>query len=216
MALQAMVANVRRTLAGSQQRHHGRWPSTERQEQVIGNLLRDAFVDDCICPCFQKGCRIVTSLFKGGSDRLRKIDRCKNDYEVKHDTLDRVLLVAISIRRMIKPSQPQLTWMPSETVRILTFEWLGLTHTCHEDLMTRWTPPRAPLIHEEIQEIQQAERHLIQQHEDLVIYFSAKYTELELPLVTFLEDLWRPRMLEVPNPEVNPVKEGDERNWCEC
>lgn len=94
----------------------------------------------------------------------------------------------------------QNPWIPAEVIRTMTFEWLGLTHTCHIDPSAECYqahPGRPQLPDEEILEIQDEEKHLIQQLEDLVAEFEAKYIELGGTLVSFLENYWRLRMQEV-------------------
>jgi hypothetical protein len=69
----------------------------------------------------------------------------------------------------------------------MTFGYLELTHTCHSDPRESYDRCPGPLSYREAHRIQDEERFMIQQHEDLVAEFEAKYTELGLTLTLFLE-----------------------------
>ncbi|KAK0117845.1 hypothetical protein ONS95_012167 [Cadophora gregata] len=91
----------------------------------------------------------------------------------------------------------------------MTFEWLELTHTCHIDPIDPIDPKFwgswKLFCQQEIKEIHDEERYLIDQLENLVIQFETKFTELGLPLRAFLEDHWLPAMKEI-------VDGSEERN----
>lgn len=66
-------------------------------------------------------------------------------------------------------------------------------------------------VHGRDNEIQEEERDLIQQLEDLVAEFEAKFDELGIPLIPFLEEHWKPRMDEVLRANDEEKKEEKRR-----
>ncbi|KAL2062675.1 hypothetical protein VTL71DRAFT_5747 [Oculimacula yallundae] len=158
-----------------------------------GLFLADDVQDECRCACSVNGCRVVTSAIKGstwGPWRYERPSDGERVAAIRWRCYARVL-------QCIKVHVVENPWMPFEIIRVLTFEWLELTHTCHKDPHDYYEDCRAPLSHEEIDEIHHEERYLLQKHEELIAEFEAMYIELGLPLETFLENHWRPRMLEV-------------------
>ncbi|KAH7323856.1 hypothetical protein BKA65DRAFT_75903 [Rhexocercosporidium sp. MPI-PUGE-AT-0058] len=178
--------------------HGQRYPSrargfTEQHAKIAGSFLGDEVVDDCECACSKNGCRTITSALKHCRNWYSNFETLTGEYRKK----DVRLLSCLSILQLVEDSIPERPWIPLEVIRIMTFEWLELTHTCHVDPESLWDKIRGPLSNEEIHEIQEEERDLLQQHEDLVAEFESKYTELGLPLSTFLEEYWAPRMDQV-------------------
>lgn len=151
----------------------------------LHGILTDHYSDRCICACSKGGCRPITSALKF---------RC-HSHHVNLETRDEGLLL-LSICQRLEPFQQQHPWLISEIICTATFERLGLTHTCHMDPLG-WARMRAPLLEEEIHEIQEEERPMIQQHKELVAEFEAKFVELGGTLVSFFEGYWEPRMEEV-------------------
>ncbi|KAJ5172896.1 hypothetical protein N7492_005489 [Penicillium capsulatum] len=75
-------------------------------------------------------------------------------------------------------------------IRMFTFDALGVEHACcvGENLESRDSS--------EVEEILEEEKPRLEVLEQLVAEFEAKYTELGLPILEFLEIHWHPRMMK--------------------
>lgn len=176
-------------------------PLTEQEVSVAASFLQDDVTDDCLCACSKTGCRIITSALKKCRTWLKTIQLPNKEYFSKYISLP----VCISILQPLEEENGENAWMPFEVIRVMTFEWLELTHTCHKDSTPMYGGPRGPLSKDEIHEIHEEERYFLAQHEKLVSQFETKFTELGLSLTTFLEVHWAPAMVEV-------LKENQTRN----
>ena len=92
----------------------------------------------------------------------------------------------------------------------MTFEALGLTHTCHREFWQGGTPSE-----EEIWEIQSEERFMIQQLESLLAEFDAKLLEVGGTLASFLNEHWKPRMEGVLKAKDEVLDEEERRKMRE-
>jgi hypothetical protein len=83
-------------------------------------------------------------------------------------------------------------------IRLLTFDGLGLKHTCCIEIDTRDREANEMRCRdeEEIAEIGQENKPVIETLETLVSEFEAIFDELGLPLIEFLEGYWHTRMME--------------------
>ncbi|KAL4885935.1 hypothetical protein BJY04DRAFT_179558 [Aspergillus karnatakaensis] len=90
-----------------------------------------------------------------------------------------------------------------QTLRSLTFNALGRTHTCHKSAayLRAWGIEYQPMDDDEVLEIREEEAALIGQLEQLMDEFIKKYDELELRLHDFVQQYWQPRMDRVLYPE---------------
>ncbi|KAL5315710.1 hypothetical protein ACEPPN_016580 [Leptodophora sp. 'Broadleaf-Isolate-01'] len=170
-------------------------PLKVQEAKIAGSFLEDEVVDDCDCACSRDGCRIITSALKG-----RNRYSCIRESTGKYTRNDFRLRGYLWILQHVEASIPERPWIPHEVLRVMTFEWMELTHTCHEDPKSIYDRPREHLTYEEIQEIHDEEEGLLQEHENLVTEFEAKYAELGLPITAFMEEYWMPRMEQVLNP----------------
>ena len=165
---------------------------TEHQAALAASFVRDDATDNCLCACSKNGCRIITSVLKYCRNWWKYIQHPNR----KRHREDMRLPTCISILQLVEADNVVIPWKPFEVIRVMTFEWLELTHTCHVDPTNRYDEPRGPLSKDEIDEIHEEERYLLAQHEKLVSHFETKFTELGLPLITFLEEHWAPAMIE--------------------
>jgi hypothetical protein len=83
-------------------------------------------------------------------------------------------------------------------IRLLTFDGLGLKHTCCIEIDTKDREVNEIRCRdeEEIAEIRQENKPVIETLEILVSEFEAKFDELGLPLIEFLEGYWHIRITE--------------------
>ncbi|KAG4435049.1 hypothetical protein IFR05_009473 [Cadophora sp. M221] len=163
---------------------------TAKQAKIAGYFLEDEVLDDCDCACSRDGCRIITSALRGSRNWFSYVPDSTGVFR-REDTR---LRTCLSILQLVEGSIPDRPWIPLEVIRVMTFEWLELTHTCHKDPGIHFRKPREHLTYEEIQEIHDEERDLLQEHENLVTEFEAKYAELGLPIKAFMQEYLEPRM----------------------
>ncbi|PVH79597.1 hypothetical protein DL98DRAFT_655347 [Cadophora sp. DSE1049] len=168
-------------------------PSTKQQMSIAGSFLQDDATDDCLCACSESGCRIITSALKNCRNWWKSTPLSNGETSREDISLPTCILILHLVEDHIVESP----WIPFEVIRIITFEWLELTHTCHKDPRDRWDKSRGPLPQEEIAEILEEERYLLKQHGDLVAGFETKFTELGIPITAFLEQHWAPTMKKV-------------------
>ena len=168
-------------------------PLTKQEVSTAAFFLQDDVTDNCLCACSKNGCRIITSALKNCRDWWKSVEFPDR----KSTRKDISLPVCISLLQSFEEETGKTPWMPFEVIRVMTFEWSELTHTCHVDAKNHWDKPRGLLPQHEIHEIREEERYLLEQHEELVSRFETKFTELGLPLTTFLEEHWAPAMIDV-------------------
>lgn len=144
--------------------------------------------DDCCCGCTEKGCEPATGFARGlwadwdlrylkyvaGSSSIRK--HAGDISWVWHD----IWLVPVQWEHVCIAS-----------LRVFTFEALGLRHTCCS------MPGRPRPSVEEIQEIQNEETSALGLLERLVDEFTSKYKEKGEEFTTFLSGHWTQRMESV-------------------
>lgn len=171
----------------------GTKPLTEQEAAIAASFLQDDTTDNCLCACSRTGCRIITSALKYCRTWWEDI-RLPN---MKLSRKDISLPVCTLILQLVEADNDEDPWMLFEVIRVMTFEWLELTHTCHMDPENEYVTQRGPLSKDEIHEIREEERYLLAQHEQLVSQFETKFTELGLPIIRFLEEHWAPDMIEV-------------------
>lgn len=160
---------------------------SEISRRVFEQVLMDNVSDDCECACSNGGCKALTLITKSYILRLGKNYRSQQLASLWADIMD--------ICNPLKCS---------EFMRLITFEELGLTHTCchHEHRRNReweWEFSVFSRIGDqaEIDEIQDVEAADLRKLEELLEEFEARRTELDLPFLDFLREYWRPRMEEV-------------------
>ncbi|KAH9219366.1 hypothetical protein DL95DRAFT_443461 [Leptodontidium sp. 2 PMI_412] len=194
--LHALGSTMERSLGFINEEGYDTIPLKVQEAKIASSFLTDEVVDDCDCACSRDGCQIITSALKSNRNRFSYFRDSTGEY-----CLDDIRLrTCLSILKLVEASIPERPWIPHEVLRVMTFDWLELTHTCHEDPMGRYHGPREHLSYEEIQEIHNEEEGLLQEHENLVTEFEAKYAELGLPIAAFMEEYWMPRMEQVLNP----------------
>ncbi|KAH7371860.1 hypothetical protein BKA64DRAFT_729050 [Cadophora sp. MPI-SDFR-AT-0126] len=177
---------------------------TNKEASIATSFFQDNATDDCLCACSKSGCLVITSALKNCRDWY-KYTELPTGKKLKED---KRLLISTSILQLVEANIDESPWIPCEVIRVMTFEWLELTHTCHVDPKHEFSACRGLLSHEEIREIQEEERNLLGQHEDLVTGFEAKFAELGLPLTTFLKEHWEPAMDKLL--EENPTRRAEE------
>lgn len=161
-------------------------------ERLLAIISRLSIFDTCRCACSTSGCSPAANLMKGFKTVLEIIsqayDRPLLDFE---PPLTEMLVTAGGMDKKTSVK------VALELIRLKTFEELELTHTCCKGEFYPWQsqPPMPDEI--EIDEIQEEERVLIAQLEDLVAEFNFEFEKRQEPLLEFLDGYWTERMEEV-------------------
>ncbi|KXG49146.1 uncharacterized protein PGRI_030160 [Penicillium griseofulvum] len=152
-------------------------------------LLLPSVRDRCSCACSPGGCTTMSVL-------LRRI--------VGNVDSNRYWMVELShlFREIIKFI---LRWTRGDTeigwgvIRFLTFDALGLKHSCCVNISARryLCPKLVSREEEEVEEIHDEEMPRILELEKLLTELKVKFDELNQPVMEFLEGYWHTRMIEV-------------------
>jgi hypothetical protein len=156
--------------------------------QLYQNIFASREKDACVCACSADGCNVIGSVIKVC------IPACAG-LGIRPERMLRMILdwIGLSIdadRHMIRAF-----------VRLLTFERLGLTHTCHDhghdDRGTGSCDPNPPLSELEISDIQYVERSDLSLLETLLVKFDKKSRGYRCVIWEFLDGYWETRMTRV-------------------
>ena len=142
--------------------------------------------DGCDCACCPNGC---TSL----SVALRQIvhDLSNSTKELGHRSFwFRQILQLVVERAQSRPGTHQAI------IRSLTFDGLGLKHTCCIEIQGWCLQEMKGRDKAEIREIWEEQKQCFERFEQLVLEFDAKFVELGQPIIDFLADHWHIRMVE--------------------
>lgn len=160
-------------------------------------LLQEVFTDTqhhdgCFCACASDGCLPLNVFLKtalnycwGSSHGL---PNSIPGYIVAKIFDDQHLLPPATLEQLHNQVAPA-------AIRICTFETLGLRHTCRRHYSYYFEFGGVKV--DDIAEVQEEERFLIDQLEQLVSEFELKYKELYVSLPVFLRGYWAERMEEV-------------------
>jgi hypothetical protein len=172
----------------------------EEQQQTIVGFLTDEYEDSCTCACSKSGCTAISSTTKGsrGTWRPWSQSECEPTRGISLRTPDGLFLVDNYTADFLEPERQRCPWLPHYILRVMTFDTLGLTHTCH-NAKPPWILSHSRLSEEDISEIHSEERFMIQHLESLMAEFDAKLSEVGGTLTSFLKEHWKPRMEEVLN-----------------
>lgn len=145
--------------------------------------------DCCICACSSGGCTTLSVAL-----RFIVLETSKWRSEIQHDHL-RKLILSLSVWQ---DSWPDLS---RAIVKILTFDALGLTHTCCTEIdqfEVVWVPYLAQGGRDEteIGRILDDQYLLLKDFEELMKEMESKLDELDLPLEEFLDGYWYDRVIE--------------------
>lgn len=150
-----------------------------------------SIIDGCQCACCPHGCSII-------SVALRQVLRWDYSFQVSEPSywLRRLLCFIIGCLD-IGPT------MSRSVIRSLTFDALGLKHTCCIEIdCVSWSRHRKTADEmegrdeDELAEIREESVSVIEELEQLMLEFEATFAQLGLPLIEFLEGHWHTRMVE--------------------
>lgn len=154
-----------------------------RLEQTCVDLLHTILLDDtqdsCSCACSLGGCRPLTRMLRhlSSSTVYGSVWILPEILEVFRS------FQAVLLRESLSDSIPTLA---ERILRYVTFERIGIKHTCH------YKDER--LDEDEVEEIQDEERHNLALLEDLMEEFNRKRQELGIRIDEFLNEYWMDSM----------------------
>lgn len=148
-------------------------------QHFLHKIMVDASPDGCICACSRHGCLPVTLFLK--RKKLRWYDPRK---EQRYTSEWRLLWLFDNV-----PSGQFSKSVFHAIVRLMTFEKLGLRHTCCE-----WVNSNS-VDAEEAEEIRDEDREDIQLLESLLQKFEENYDDRDI--ITWLDEYWHAEMEEI-------------------
>ncbi|KAE8329615.1 FAD binding domain-containing protein [Aspergillus sergii] len=164
----------------------------KEQRQFWLGCLASKETDSCSCSCSPgKGCGPITCVLHSLSGRGNyfmhlMIPDNRGD---RHTCYDLVLL------ELFLKAQGDCFESARAVLRYLTFQELGLSHTCRRSHFSGWS--QSSLSDGDITEIREEEKLLLEDLEILVSEFEHRYLEMNIPLLNFLRGYWSTRMKEV-------------------
>ncbi|KAJ5382404.1 hypothetical protein N7517_000315 [Penicillium concentricum] len=165
-------------------------------EQTVVELGKRIFLlpsvwDGCVCACSPGGCTAMSVLLRHIFDFF---------YGYKNGDISFWFQEFIQFLLWWTRRNAETGW---EIVRFLTFDALGLEHSCcienYEFPILRYTPCGFKLKsreEEEAEEIRDEENLRIMDFEKLLDELKIKFDDLGQPVMEFLEEYWYPRMIE--------------------
>ena len=152
---------------------------SETSKEMLQRILVDNVSDACMCACSISGCNALTMTTKGYMEWDHPWEKASQ----------RLVDLWANVKNFCGPLKI------SEFLRMMTFEELGMTHTC-----CYLSYPFFKIKDKaEIDEIHDEEAEDLQKLEELLDEFEAKRHELDIPFAAFVKEYWQPRMDEVRN-----------------
>jgi hypothetical protein len=164
-----------------------RWSQWERDvSQHKASLFHPDVVDNCTCVCCPHGCTVATVALRQALRWSRWLSVPDSSFWFR-----RMLNSLFEWTKHSKSTSQSI-------IRMLTFDGLGLKHTCcieidNEDKEAHEMRARDE---EEISEIHEENKAGIEVLDRLMLEFEEKFDELGLPLIEFLEGYWHTRMVQ--------------------
>jgi hypothetical protein len=182
-----------------------KWPGSVHisATHLMSKIAPVSTVDGCKCSCTETGCTPASILFS----HFARIPSWKYEnvgggpFGYWHQQ-QKVIMSGVS--RMVELFEKNDIDMTIHrhaclsALRMLTFEALGIRHTCG-------CRGRSSLTDENVEEIWEEDTHLIDRLNELQTEFEISFDKLRLSFHTFLVGLWAPRM-EIVFQELDQVK----------
>ena len=175
-------------------------------QSIIGKQFCSRIYAKCLCACSSHGCTPATMMLKGIMSDFYYSDRASGQCVDMVKDIEICIWAIEWLNNFLGHSNEAWQWLSRDIIRYLTFEILGLTHTCCESYgcfphSTRFNETEQEEIHEE-------ERLTIGKLDALAPEFEEKYTELGVSVPDFLNGYWKTRMEEVEG-EDEPLDEEE-------
>lgn len=179
-------------IAADEVRRLGRFQTSGKNLPLLSKLLQDKTTDPCHCYCVVDGCtpasKFISGVYTMGSlwsgDITKNVIKCMRSIEstVLNETETGIAL---------------------DFIRVITFERLGMRHTCCRYTMQtrgryfgRYEVPNLLEV-TEVEEIREEDRYLAELLDTLVEEFKRKFREFDVPLSQFVKEYLWPRVDEV-------------------
>lgn len=152
--------------------------------QIVDHLLSTSLKDACSCPCSVGGCTTLSVAIRVGIDLY---------YGRTKDITREAAAFRNSLQFLIEYNQSSSQACHS-IIRSLTFDGLGLSHSCCTELgyLEPWLHAREKC---ELFEIMEEQKEQAERFEGLVTEFDSKFHAYGLPLMDFLQGVWYERMI---------------------
>lgn len=159
---------------------------------TLSDAVHDRSRDRCVCYCSRNGCDVITStLFKNSF--LAWWPDVPRVYITRSKSILSEIFGFVGIHLEENPE------LRNSALRIMTFEILGMTHTCHLLLLgpDRRLLGEKRLTEEDIANIHDVEEEDIKILEDLLEYFETVWSSHDGTFLEFLETHWEPHMAKI-------------------
>lgn len=161
----------------------------ERQQQFWRDCISSNELDSCSCACSPAdGCRSI-------SIALQKLSEIGKFYSYSTRDLGGHTCFSSKIMEFLFRDQIENFDFVLAVLRFLTFNELGLTHTCHLSRYRRFGWGKQAWDDDATEKLEE-EKLLLDQLDILVSEFQQKYAELHIPLHDFIYGYWADRMKE--------------------
>ncbi|KAJ5323155.1 hypothetical protein N7452_011444 [Penicillium brevicompactum] len=169
----------------------------ERLAEILGNFSSESIID-------VHAPQICTELINNGRPVHRSMRYELKDYQPLYHSFYYDVdfwddLYRAGFRDIDSPNSQTTIERDHSFIRFLTFEALGLRHTCcigiDDAFHARYE--FSAMDREEVQNIQDEDKHRYKQLDQLVEKFDTWFDELELPIMEFLSGPWHSHIVEV-------------------
>jgi hypothetical protein len=168
----------------------------ERLERLLHLSLECTIPDRCVCFCAVSGCTSITAALK----TTRKADYGLDEFRWSGRNFGLINIEAkrTVIQRMELGGFLQHVNTKRAAIRLLTFDQLELTHTCHNHGHSKYyCYPKDPLSPDEISDIHYSERNDIDLFQQLLADFDSAVFEQTGTLLEFIDGYWMKRMTQI-------------------
>ena len=153
-------------------------------QHFLHSIMLDPSHDGCICACSKNGCLPVTDFLKNRYTSLL----CSDEQQDRYILEWKLLWLFNNV-----PSEQLHKTVIDAIVRLLTFERLGLRHTCCQKSFEHFV--FRTIDAEEAEEIRDEDRDGIELLGSLLLKFKENYDDRDLK--TWLREYWYPEMEEI-------------------
>jgi len=158
-----------------------------RYYSLLTSVFESQSRDDCICHCAVGGCNLTSSALKVVG----------SDYNVSVQTVHRRKQALRLVLKFCSDSRYHGEVFRS-ALRSMTFDVLGLTHTCHDHGHAPYRCfPKLPSSEDEIRDIQYTEAKDLSLLEELLHEFESAWDAAEGEFLDFIDGYWMTRMKEI-------------------
>ncbi|KAF2679907.1 hypothetical protein K458DRAFT_407749 [Lentithecium fluviatile CBS 122367] len=169
-------------------------------EAFLRSVLLSEFPDSCTCTCSEAGCHILTCAVTTSMEwgRFPRSNRLFQQHLVEQ------------MVELVDSERHDYPWLVPAMLRCLTFEELGLTHTCCVHMpwslyeLSSYSPPTS----EDIKSIRYSESKDIALLETLLDGFTKSWGTYSGTLRQFIDDIWTSTI----NKELTKAKEAKEES----